>query len=184
MALRAAFLAHQPRLDPARTFFIDETGSTTAMARDYGRAPRGERIHDDVPRNYGDVITIVGALTTGGLSALFSYRGGTTKEVFYTYVREVLLRELRPGDAVVLDNLAVHKDALARSDRGCRGQALLPAALQPGPQPDRAGLVLDQALAQDRTRTHGGCGQQRARNGDGHDRSGNCSALDRALRIS
>ena len=34
-ALRAAFLAHRPKLDPARTFFIDETGSTTAMARDY-----------------------------------------------------------------------------------------------------------------------------------------------------
>ena len=30
-ALRAAFLAHRPKLDPARTFFIDETGSTTAL---------------------------------------------------------------------------------------------------------------------------------------------------------
>ncbi len=113
-ALREAFLAHQPKLDPARTFFIDETGSTTAMARDHARAPRGQRVHDDVPRNYGDVITVVGALTANGLSALFSYRGGTTKEAFVTYVREVLVKELAPGDAVVLDNLAAHKDARVR----------------------------------------------------------------------
>ena len=113
-ALRAAFLAHRPKLDPARTFFIDETGSTTAMARDYARAPRGERVHDEIPRNYGDVITIVGALTANGLTALFTYRGGTTKEAFVTYVREVLVPELEPGDAVVLDNLAAHKDQRVR----------------------------------------------------------------------
>ena len=113
-ALRAAFLAHRPKLDPKRTFFIDETGSTTAMARDYARAPRGERVHDEVPRNYGDVITIVGALAAKGLTALFTYRGGTTREAFVTYVREVLVPELEPGDAVVLDNLAAHKDPRVR----------------------------------------------------------------------
>ena len=112
--LREAFLAHQPKLDPARTFFIDETGSTTAMAREYARSPRGERVHDEVPRNYGDVITIVGALTATGLTALFTYRGGTTKEAFVTYVREVLVPELEAGDAVVLDNLAAHKDPRVR----------------------------------------------------------------------
>ena len=30
-ALRVAFLAHRPNLEPARSFFIDEQGSTTAM---------------------------------------------------------------------------------------------------------------------------------------------------------
>ena len=69
MALREAFLAHQPKIDPARTLFIDETGSTTAMVRDYARSPRGQRAHEEAPRNYGDVITIVGALTANGLTA-------------------------------------------------------------------------------------------------------------------
>ncbi len=52
--LREALLADQPELDPARTFFIDEKGSTTAMAREVARSPRGERVHDEVPRNYGE----------------------------------------------------------------------------------------------------------------------------------
>lgn len=112
--LRRKFLEHQPKLDASRTFFIDETGSTIAMARDYGRAPRGERAGDYVPRNYGDVITIIAALTMDGLTALMTVSGGTTKEVFRAYTEQVLVPELRPGDVVVYDNLAAHKDPLVR----------------------------------------------------------------------
>ena len=123
--LREKFLAHQPNIDPARAFFMDETGSTTAMARDHARSPRGERVHDEVPRNYGDVITVLGALTTAGLKARMTVRGGTTKEVFRTYVEEVLAPELREGDVVVLDNLAAHKDERAREIIEGRGAKLI-----------------------------------------------------------
>jgi transposase len=37
----------------------------------------------------------------------------TSAEVFREYVRHVLIATLRPGDIVVLDNLAAHKDAEA-----------------------------------------------------------------------
>ena len=99
----------------SRAFFIDETGSTVAMARDYARSPRGQRVQDTAPRNYGDVITVIGALTTAGLTALMTLRGGTTKEVFVAYVEQVLVPELTEGDLVVMDNLAAHKDARVRA---------------------------------------------------------------------
>ena len=35
--------------------------------------------------------------------------GATDTEVFTIYVREVLMPTLRPGDLVVMDNLAAHK---------------------------------------------------------------------------
>ncbi|WP_051183154.1 transposase [Desulfocurvibacter africanus] len=35
--------------------------------------------------------------------------------VFREYVREVLVRTLKPGDIVVADNLSAHKDAQARA---------------------------------------------------------------------
>ena len=113
--LRKKFCDHQPKLDASRAFFIDETGSTVAMARDYARAPRGERAGDHVPRNYGDVVTIIGALTVNGLTAMMTVRGGTTKEVFRAYTEEVLAPELRQGDVVVFDNLAAHKDTEVRA---------------------------------------------------------------------
>ena len=39
--------------------------------------------------------------------------GATDRDVFREYVRRVLAPTLRPGDIVVLDNLAAHQDAEA-----------------------------------------------------------------------
>jgi hypothetical protein len=36
-------------LDPARFVFLDETGTTTNMAKRYGRSPGGERLVAAVP---------------------------------------------------------------------------------------------------------------------------------------
>ena len=36
--------------------------------------------------------------------------GATNTEVFYAYVRQVLVPSLRPGDIVVMDNLGAHKN--------------------------------------------------------------------------
>src|SRR5687768_8724940 len=40
---RQSWFDAQPDLDPDRLVFLDETAATTAMARRYGRSPRGER---------------------------------------------------------------------------------------------------------------------------------------------
>ena len=44
-----------------------------------------------------------------GSTACLAIEGATDAEVFGAYVREVLHPILRPGDLVVMDNLAVHK---------------------------------------------------------------------------
>ncbi len=104
--LQSRFLKHQYKIDGCRTFFVDETGSTPAVARDHARAPRGQRFSNHVPRNYGDVITVIGALTAGGITAWMPIRGATTKEVFPAYTKNV--PELRQGDVDVWDNLPAH----------------------------------------------------------------------------
>ena len=109
--LRDAFFEWMPGIDPSRLVFIDEAGSTVAMSREYARAPRGDRAHDSIPRNRGDVLTIIGALTLDGLEAVMTVQGGTSGDVFLAYVEQLLVPVLRPGDIVVLDNLGAHKDA-------------------------------------------------------------------------
>ena len=55
--------------------------------------------------------------------------GATDTEVFNIYVREVLVPTLRPGDLVVMDNLAAHKSPEVRdliADAGAQ-IAFLPA---------------------------------------------------------
>jgi transposase len=79
------------------------------MTRDFARSARGERAHDKIPRNRGTVTTMIGAITLEGMTAMMTVEGGTTSEVFETFVGEVLVPTLEAGDFVVLDNLGAHK---------------------------------------------------------------------------
>ena len=112
--LREEYAAAMATVDPERAFFIDETGTTVEMSRDYARSPEGQRVQEGKPRNYGDVITVIGALNLQGLPAVMTIRGGTTKEVFQAYVEKVLVPELKHGDQVVMDNLAARRDRKVR----------------------------------------------------------------------
>jgi transposase len=81
------------------------------MTRLYGRAPRGERLYDAVPQSHWRTTTLVAAVRRTGLVAPLVFEGATDAAAFRTYVAEVLLPVLRPGDIVVLDNLAAHRVA-------------------------------------------------------------------------
>jgi len=78
------------------------------MTRRYARAPRGKRAYGSVPRNHGANLSVIGALGLRGMIATMSVEGAVDTEVFNIFVTQVLVPALRPGDVVVLDNLAVH----------------------------------------------------------------------------
>ncbi len=84
------------------------------MAREYGRAPKGERCHDTKPKNWGENISVIGALSLGGLEAVMTLNGALNRDWFDKWVKEFLVPVLRKGDVVVMDNLSVHKSAKAR----------------------------------------------------------------------
>src|SRR6202049_5007612 len=58
-AARAVWKVDQPTLDPARLDFIDETGTSTNMARLRGRAKRGHRVVGRVPWGPWKTMTFV-----------------------------------------------------------------------------------------------------------------------------
>jgi transposase len=89
--------------------FVDETGSHIDMARPYAWAPRGQRAHAAKPRNRGRAVTLIGAMGVTGLVATMTVEGGTDGEVFRSYVDQVLVPQLRPGQVVLMDNLKAHK---------------------------------------------------------------------------
>jgi transposase len=120
---RTVYFQRIAALDLRRLKFVDESGVNLAMTRLYGRAPKGERVRGSVPQNYGQNVTMLGALGTDGLQAVMTVDGATDTDVFRTYVKRVLAPTLVPGDIVVMDNLRAHKavgiqQALAR--RGAR----------------------------------------------------------------
>ena len=112
-------------LDLERLKFVDESGVNLALTRLFGRAPKGQRVVDGVPKNYGDNVTLLGALSTAGVEALMSVNGATDSEVFLVFVREVLSPTLSEGDVVVWDNLGAHRSQAVREVIEAKGARLL-----------------------------------------------------------
>lgn len=112
--LREQWRTRQAALSERRVVFIDETGVNLALARLYGRARRGQRARGAVPKNYGESVTLIGAIDQTGLFASLTFRGATDTLAMKVFVSEILLPALSPGDCVVWDNLAVHKTRSVR----------------------------------------------------------------------
>ena len=89
--------------------FLDESGTTTAMTRRYGRAPRGARVDAAVPHGHWKVLTLTAAVRLDGVGGCLVLDGATDAMVFETYAERVLAPTLRPGDVVIMDNLSSHK---------------------------------------------------------------------------
>src|ERR671913_1612365 len=68
-AAREAWFEGQLDLDPARLVFIDETGTSTKMARLYGRCARGQRLRVGLPHGHWKTTTFVAGLRPGGVIA-------------------------------------------------------------------------------------------------------------------
>jgi transposase len=66
-------------------------------------------LRDYTPCGHWQTHTIVAGLRVDGLTAPAVFDGPIDNPTFLAYVEQVLVPTLRPGDVVVLDNLAMHK---------------------------------------------------------------------------
>jgi transposase len=101
--------------DACRYLFLDECGVTTDLLRRYGRSLRGTRLHDHTPCSHWQTHTVIAALRPDALTAPGVFDGPIDSPSFLAYVEQVLVPALQPGDVVVLDNLAVHKQPEVRA---------------------------------------------------------------------
>jgi len=83
------------------------------MDRTHGRAPSGVRVDGPVPYGHWKVVTLTAAIRLGGVpeAACLAFDGATDSACFEAYVEHCLVPALRPGDIVVMDNLACHRTA-------------------------------------------------------------------------
>jgi transposase len=111
---RAQWIKYQGRIDPSRLVFIDETWTRTDMAPLRGWAPRGSRLPAKVPHGRWNTATFLAALRHDRIAAPWLLKGPIDGDSFQTYIAEVLVPTLRPGDIVVMDNLGSHRGKIVR----------------------------------------------------------------------
>ena len=148
---RAAFIKWQRRQNPNCLVFLDEAGVNLAMGRSHAWVPRGEEYVEPRPMNWGDNLTLVGAIRRRGWVGLNTYWGAMNKPTFIDWVRRRLAPRLRRGDIVVLDNLSAHKAAEVRrliERRGARLKRLPPYSHDFNPIEPVWGLVKRRVRAQ------------------------------------
>jgi transposase len=112
-------------VDPQQLVFVDECGADTAMTRAHGRAPVGQRVSANTPGRW-ESITLTCGLRLSGVTAALASPGATNTGVFETYVEEVLVPELKPGDVVIWDNLKPHESEEAIEAVEAAGARVVP----------------------------------------------------------
>ena len=78
------------------------------MTRLYGRTLGGSRLVDAVPHGQWCTTSLLSSVRLDGSTAAMILPGAVDGAAFDTYVENVMVPTLRPGDIVVMDNLAVH----------------------------------------------------------------------------
>jgi transposase len=84
------------------------------MTRLYGRALRGQRVVEKVPHGHWKTTTLIAALDCHGIRCATTLDGAIDHLAFESFVGQVLVPSLQPGDLVVLDNLSSHKGPRVR----------------------------------------------------------------------
>ena len=90
--------------------YIDESGIKPNIIRDYGWAPKGEKVFGyrkgKRERNINIIATLFNERT---IMAPFLYDGSMNTDLFNIYLEEFLLPVLKPGQIIIMDNASFHK---------------------------------------------------------------------------
>jgi transposase len=82
-------------------------------------------VRQEVPGPW-ETLTLVSSLRLAGVGPTLAFPGAMDSLALRTYVQEVLVPKLHPGDVVIWDNLQAHKDAEAIRAIRAAGAILLP----------------------------------------------------------
>jgi transposase len=114
VARRKEFEAWIKTTDFSKLVFIDETGCNIQLVREYAWGHRSERVVDRRPTCRRENVTIVGAIALDGVRCHEKFTGALDTQRWIAFVERRLVPTLREGDVVVMDNLAIHKNQVAK----------------------------------------------------------------------
>ncbi|HEY1490450.1 MAG TPA: IS630 family transposase [Verrucomicrobiae bacterium] len=122
---RWLFRRELEKLAPASVYYLDECGVDHRLYREYGRAPRGERIYEAVAGKRRERTSVIAAAQNGKLVAPLTFAGTCTTEVVDAYFAAVLLPALPPGSVIILDNARFHQSPTTAALVAAAGCTLL-----------------------------------------------------------
>jgi transposase len=89
--------------------FLDECGMDNNEVNLYAYSKKGTRAHAEKWAEKTARVSTISALHNNKLIAPFMFEGSCDRTIFEIYLENVLIKELRPGMTVVMDNASFHK---------------------------------------------------------------------------
>ena len=96
-------------IDPKIIAYVDETGLDSFYYREYGYAPRGEKVIGEVSGRKFQRTNFVSAKLGDQLIAPFQYGGTTNAKLFENWFGTQLLPVLPDGTVIIMDNASFHR---------------------------------------------------------------------------
>ena len=108
--LREEFRNKLNDIDEEKIVYVDESGFDTNIQREYGYSLKGTRVMADKSGKRTKRITVIsGLINRRKLIAPAIFNCYTDTIVFNSWIKQVLLPELKVGQTIVLDNASFHK---------------------------------------------------------------------------
>ena len=119
----AAYQEEIKDIPPEKIAYVDECGIDTYLYREYGYAPRNQRVFDCISGRKFERCGIVAAKMGGEILAPFQYSGTMNHTLFESWFTDQLLPSLDKDTVIVMDNASFHSKTRlpsAAQNFGCR----------------------------------------------------------------
>lgn len=120
---RSTYLKKLEEINFESCVYIDESGMDGNQAKERAWGKKGEILKAQKSGKYYLRTNIVAGLTGNKSIAPFVFHGACNTELFNDWVEQFLIKELKPGQTVILDNASFHKSLKTKElieSVGCR----------------------------------------------------------------
>ena len=94
---------------PENLVYIDESGIDITEVKDRGWGKKGEKVVGKKSGKYYQRTNIIAGLVNNKSLAPMIFTGTCNSRLFEAWVEQFLVPELKPGQVVVMDNVAFHR---------------------------------------------------------------------------
>ena len=111
------------KIPPQCLVYIDESGIELTICRDRGWGKKNEKLVGKKSGKYYERTNIVAGLVNNKAIAPMVFNGSCNTQLFEAWVAQFLIKELKPGQVVIIDNASFHKSQRTRElieSVGCR----------------------------------------------------------------
>ena len=106
---RAEFAEKIRAIPPESLVYVDECGVDQYLYREYAYAPRGQKVVAEISGKKFKRTNFAAGLCLGEWVAPIEYNSTTDSVLFEFWFEHCLLKALKPGSVIVLDNATFHR---------------------------------------------------------------------------